>query len=147
MSFLATILLALPVLVRSLSYNEDISNIISDYKDLTPYMDVEYTKGFEKRTGRIRFQLFWDKTPKTSLNFAKLIEGEEKRGDLELKLQGSAFHRIIKGFMMQGGDFTNGNGTGGESIYGGSFDDENFDYKHEEGVLSMANRGPNTNSS
>lgn len=147
MNFLKIILLSSSVLTESLSYIQDISKTISEYKDLIPYMDIEYTKDFEKKTGRIRFQLFWDKTPKTSLNFAKLIEGKEKRGNLELKFEGSTFHRIIKGFMMQGGDFTNGNGTGGESIYGGSFKDENFDHEHDQGVLSMANRGPNTNTS
>jgi len=124
--------------------------VIVDWKGPLPKVFFDITIGGEAK-GRIVMKLNADVVPKTCANFKALCtgaDGKKTSGGQRLHYKGSSFHRVIKNFMLQGGDFTNHNGTGGESIYGEKFADEKFDLKHDRpGLLSMANAGPNTNGS
>jgi len=131
-------------------YGEKQTLVVSDHQyDQLPkvFLDLQQGSG---EIRRIVIVLFTDTVPKTAENFRALCTGEkgEDTKGLKMHFKGAIFHRIIKGFMMQGGDYENSNGTGGAAIYGDKFEDENFVDSHERrGLLSMANSGPNSNGS
>ncbi|CCW64378.1 unnamed protein product [Phytomonas sp. EM1] len=116
------------------------------------YCWFDVTIGGKPLKERIIMELFDDVTPKTCENFRKLCLGNDGKtlegSNIPMTYKGTIFHRVISGFMIQGGDYTNHNGTGGASIYGEKFPDENFEVACEKaGLLAMANAGPNTNGS
>ncbi|WVR08311.1 hypothetical protein IAU60_005364 [Kwoniella sp. DSM 27419] len=128
------------------------SNEASDNKDIKDLPNVFLEIGMgDKKLGKVEFKLYDDVTPKTAANFRALCTGKKPDGTPLPKgfgYKGTYFHRVIPGFMVQGGDFERGDGTGGQSIYGDKFPDENFTKKHDRvGLLSTANAGPNTNGS
>eukprot|EP00211_Chloroparvula_japonica_P008433 CAMPEP_0119135924 /NCGR_PEP_ID=MMETSP1310-20130426/20359_1 /TAXON_ID=464262 /ORGANISM="Genus nov. species nov., Strain RCC2339" /LENGTH=167 /DNA_ID=CAMNT_0007126869 /DNA_START=92 /DNA_END=592 /DNA_ORIENTATION=- len=99
-----------------------------------------------QQQGRVKMELFADKCPRTAENFRQFCTGEFRRNGMPVGYKGCLFHRVIKDFMIQGGDFVRGDGTGITSIYGERFEDENLSMKHDTpGLLSMANTGPGTN--
>ena len=130
------------------SFAENANTADETYHNPRVFIDVQIGG---RRAGRLVIELFADVVPRTAENFRCLCTGERGLGMKTAKalhLRNTIFHRVIKGFMMQGGDFQHMNGTGGESIYGGKFEDENFNMVHNgAGVLSMANAGKNTNGS
>lgn len=134
--------------------DEDGELIPAEDKPVAPQAEITTRVFFDievdnNAAGRIVIGLYGNVVPKTAQNFAALCKGDQvhPRG-AKLAYEGSPFHRVIPGFMIQGGDFTNQNGTGGMSIYGHKFADENFQLKHiGPGILSMANAGRNTNGS
>ena len=121
-------------------------------KNPVVFLDLRFGRSAaDEEPARLRIELFADTVPKTAENFRALCTGEKGVGPVSgrpLHYKGTAFHRIVNGFVAQGGDIVSGNGRGGESIYGRHFNDENFIARHTgRGTVSMANGGPNSNSS
>lgn len=120
----------------------------TDFKKSRVYMVFGSRQGPQRNIGKIVIELFDDVVPRTVANFMALINGFRGEDGQKKEYRGCKLHRIIPNFVIQGGDFTRGDGSGGESIYGRYFEDENFIVNHTcAGLLSMANSGPNTNGS
>ena len=135
------------ILLATLALFQGISSKAASEAKITDGVKVYVSIGGEAVEEPIVLGLFGDETPRTTENFRVLCTEKRTRDGKTLSYVGSIFHRVIPQFMIQGGDFTNSNGTGGESIYGTKFEDENFNVDHAVGVISMANAGPNTNGS
>ncbi|KAK9381586.1 cyclophilin-like domain-containing protein [Kockiozyma suomiensis] len=134
---------AAPVKAVSSTPLANASSVAYDFHNPIVFFDVGLNG---QKMGRIKIELFKDKLPKTAENFRQLCTGEYKVNGIPQGYKGSRFHRVIKDFMIQGGDFLRHNGTGSTSIYGTTtFADESFEFKHEPFSVSMANSGPNTN--
>lgn len=118
---------------------------MAEQKQANPVVFFDISIGGQEM-GRMKMELFADIVPKTAENFRQMCTGEFRKDGIPFGYKGCTFHRVIKDFMIQGGDILKGDGTGSTSIYGASFGDENFALKHNApGLLSMANSGPNTN--
>ena len=125
-----------------------VNNAANRPKNKHVYFDISYTTSDKPVLGRLVMELFSEVTPRTAENFYQLCKGFRAQDNKKYSYKKSIFHRVIKNFMIQGGDITRRNGTGGLSIFGQRFEDENFDVLHEKpGLLSMANSGSNTNGS
>ncbi|EKX74326.1 cyclophilin, putative [Theileria equi strain WA] len=120
-----------------------LSHLLSNPQNPVVFMDVSLGSHL---LGRLKIELFADKVPKTCENFRKFCTGEFKHNAVPVGYKNTSFFKVINDYMVQGGDFVKGDGTGSLSIYGSSFDDENFSVKHSRcGIISMYNTGPNTN--
>ncbi|XP_074564442.1 peptidyl-prolyl cis-trans isomerase CYP21-1 isoform X2 [Curcuma longa] len=141
--FLAVILLGFSIINKEARFKVEKEPEITH----RVFLDVDIDG---QHLGRIVIGLYGEVVPKTAENFRALCTGEKKNGTggRNLHYKGTKFHRIISGFVIQGGDVTNSDGKGSESIYGGTFPDENFSVKHSRaGIVSMVNSGPDSNGS